>query len=172
MAMPTKAPGAFNDADVTYAQGMIAHCSQLVEISGLAPGRASNGDVQDLASRTRTDEAAELAAVRGWLRNWNRPESADEGGMGGMDMSGDSGSDMEMSGSMSDADMGKLKAAAGASFDRAFVKAMIEHRHGEIEMARDEKKNGRNATVKQQADMMATMQEDKVESLTLLLAKL
>ena len=49
---------------------------------------------------------------------------------------------------------------------------MIEHHNGEIEMARDEKKNGRNATVKQQADMMAIVQEDEVESLTLLLAKL
>ena len=109
----TKASGAFNDADVTYAQGMIAHCSQLVEMSGLVPGRASNRDIQDLASTTRTYEAAERAAVRGWLRNWNRPESADESGMGSMDMSGDSGSDMEVSGAMSDADMSKLSAVDG-----------------------------------------------------------
>ena len=172
MATPTNAPGAFNDADVTYAQGMIAHCSQLVEMSGLAPARASNQEVIDLASRTMTDEEAELTAVRGWLRHWNRPESADDAGMGGMDMGGDDDSDMTMSGSMSDADMKKLKAAKGGVFDGAFVKAMIEHRNGEIEMARDEKKNGRNGTVKQQAEMMATMQEDEVESLTRLLAEL
>lgn len=172
MAMPTSAPGAFNDADVAYAQGMIAHCSQLVEMSGLAPARASNQEVKSLASGTMTDEEAELTAVRSWLRHWNRPESADEAGMGGMDMGGDDGSDMMMSGSMSDADMEKLKAAMGPVFDRAFVKAMIEHRNGEIETARDEKKNGRNATVKQQAEMMATMQEDEVESLTRLLAEL
>lgn len=52
------------------------------------------------------------------------------------------------------------------------MKAMIEHRDGEIEMARDERKNGRNATVKRQAEMMATMREDEVESLTRLLAEL
>nr|WP_024126285.1 DUF305 domain-containing protein [Streptomyces sp. FR1]AHE38904.1 Lipoprotein [Streptomyces sp. FR1]AHE39388.1 Lipoprotein [Streptomyces sp. F2] len=172
MAMPTSAPGAFNDADVAYAQGMIAHCSQLVEMSGLAPARASDQEVKGLASRTRTDEEAELAAVRGWLRYWNRPESADEGDMGGMDMGGDDGGDMTMSGSMSDADMKELKAAKGGAFDRAFVKAVIEHRNGEIEMSRDEQKNGRNVTVKQQAEMMATMQEDEVKSLTTLLAKL
>lgn len=92
--------------------------------------------------------------------------------MGGMDMEGDSGSDMQMSGSMSDVDMEKLKAAKGAVFDRAFVEAMIEHRNGEIERARDEKKNGRNATVKQQAAMMATMQENEVKTLIRLLTEL
>ena len=172
MAMPTTAPGAFNDADVAYAQGMIAHCAQLVEMSGLAPDRASNQEVKDLASSTMTDEEAELAAARGWLRHWNRPESADEAGMGGMDMGGDEGSDMKMADSMSEADMAKLKAAKGVAFDRAFLKAMIEHRNGEIEMARGVLGDGRNATVKQQAVMMAAMQEDEVQSLTRLLAKL
>lgn len=172
MTTPTSAPGAFNDADLAYAQGLIVHCSQLVEMSDLAATRASNRDVRNLASRTTAEEGAELAAARGWLRHWNRPESADEGGMGGMDMEGDSGSDMQMSGSMSDVDMEKLKAAKGAVFDRAFVEAMIEHRNGEIERARDEKKNGRNATVKQQAAMMATMQENEVKTLIRLLTEL
>ncbi|MBC9723909.1 DUF305 domain-containing protein [Streptomyces sp. TRM68367] len=87
-------------------------------------------------------------------------------------MGGYDGSDMKMSGSMSDADKKKLKATRGAAFDRAFVEAMIEHRGGEIEMARDVGKDGRNATVKQQAAVTATMQEDEVRGLTRLLAKL
>ncbi|WP_345582072.1 DUF305 domain-containing protein [Streptomyces prasinosporus] len=169
MVMPTTAPGPFNDADVAYAQGMIAHCSQLVEMSGLAPGRASNQEVKDLASRTMTNEKTELAAARGWLRYWNRPESAAEGGM---DMGGDDGGDMKMADSMSEADMEKLKTAEGVAFDRAFLKAMIEHRNGEIEMTRGVLGDGRNATVKQQAVMMAAMQKGEVQSLTRLLAKL
>ena len=172
MAMPTSAPGAFNDVDVAYAQGMIVHCSQLMEMSGLTPARAANQEVRNLASRTRADEEAELAAARGWLRHWNRPESAAEGGMGGMGMGGDSGSDTEMSGSMSDADVKKLKVANGPAFDRAFVRAMIEHRKDEIEMARDEEKNGRNATVKQQAEMMSTMQVAELKSLSRLRTEL
>lgn len=118
MAVPTTAPGAFNDADVAYAQGVIVHCSQLVEMSGLVPARASSQEVRTLSSGTLTEEEAELTAVRSRLRNWNRPESADEAGMGGMDMGGDDGSDMMMSGSMSRADMEKLKAAKGPDFDR------------------------------------------------------
>ena len=172
MAMPTSAPGAFNDADVAYAQGMIAHCSQLVEMSGLVPSRASNQEVKGLASRTLTDEEAEISAVRGWLGYWNRPESAAEGGMGGMDMSGDDGSQMKTRGSMSGADMEKLKAAKGAPFDRAFLQAMIEHRGGEIDMARDEARNGRNTAVREQAEMMATMQKKDVKALTRLLSEL
>ncbi|MEU0171354.1 DUF305 domain-containing protein [Streptomyces iakyrus] len=169
MAMPTRARGAFNDADVAYVQSMIAHCEQLVEMAELAPGRASSAKVRDLARETRASEEAEIAAERSWLRAWGRPESPemDMGGMGGMDMEhGDGGM------TMSDAEMNKLRNARGADFDRAYVEALISHRGMEADMSEDVQRTGRNATVKEQAAMMATMQRAEVRELEQLLATL
>ncbi|MEU0042766.1 DUF305 domain-containing protein [Streptomyces werraensis] len=166
MAMPTRARGAFNDADVAYVQGMIAHCEQLVEMADLTPGRAYSEKVKNLASRTKTSEEAEIAAEKSWLRAWGRPESPAMD-MGDMEM-GDDDSSM----TISDAEMKKLMNAKGADFDRAYVEALISHRRMEAGMSDDVQKDGRNATVKEQAAMMAAMQRAEVKELEHLLATL
>jgi uncharacterized protein (DUF305 family) len=42
---------AFNDADVTFAQGMIPHHQQAIEMAQMAESRAEDSRVLDLASR-------------------------------------------------------------------------------------------------------------------------
>ena len=45
------------------------------------------------------------------------------------------GHDMGMGGMLGDAEMQKLEESQGAAFDRLFLKGMIEHHEGAIEMA-------------------------------------
>ena len=40
-------PGAFNDADVTFAQQMIPHHEQAIEMAQMAQGRANSDEVLD-----------------------------------------------------------------------------------------------------------------------------
>ena len=83
-----------------------------------------------------------------------------------------SGSKGDMDGMMSREDMRKLEAAKGPAFDRAFASMMIDHHRGAIAMAKDEKKNGRNAKAKKLADDVVKNQSTEVAALRTLLDRL
>ncbi|MFJ8465712.1 DUF305 domain-containing protein [Streptomyces swartbergensis] len=151
------APGGFNDADVMFAQMMIPHHEQALEMSKLADGRASDAEIKTLAAQIEKAQDPEIQTMKSWLKAWGKPVSAEESvpgmdhGSGGMDHG--SG----MSGMMSDEDMKKLGAAKGTEFDRMFAEMMIEHHKGAITMAEDERKKGRDATAKKlAADVVKT----------------
>ncbi len=166
------APGAFNDADVMFAQTMIPHHEQALEMAGLADGRASDAEIKTLVADIEKAQDPEIQTMKSWLKAWGRPESA-EASMPGMDH-GSGGMDhgSGMSGMMSEEDMQKLEAAKGTEFDRMFAEMMIEHHEGAITMAEDEQKNGRNATAKQLAADVVTAQTAEVEKFEKILDRL
>lgn len=168
----TPAPGAFNDADVMFAQMMIPHHEQALEMSELADGRASDPEVKALVADIEKAQDPEIRIMKSWLKAWGKPESAEES-MPGMDH-GSGGMDhgSGMSGMMSEADMKKLQAAKGTEFDRMFAEMMIEHHEGAITMAEDEQKNGRNATAKKLAADVVKTQSAEVEKFEKILDRL
>lgn len=127
----------FNDADVTFAQQMIPHHEQAVEMATMAQEQASSTEVKQLAAKIEAAQGPEIDTMTGWLEDWGQEAPSDS--MGGMD---DSGSDM--SGMMSDAEMESIGAATGAEFDQMFLTMMIEHHTGAIEMAKTEQQAGEN----------------------------
>ena len=132
----TDSSGAqFNDADVTFAQSMIPHHQQAVEMATMAQERASSADVKQLAERIEAAQGPEIDTMAGWLENWGQQVSPDS--EGGMEHSGG-----DMSGMISDADMESLGTATGAEFDQMFLEMMIEHHTGAIEMAKAEQQDG------------------------------
>lgn len=163
------APGAFNDADVMFAQMMIPHHEQALEMSELADGRASDAEIKTLAADIEKAQDPEIQTMKSWLKAWGKPESAEES-MPGMDH-GSGGMD-HGSGMMSDEDMKKLEAAKGTEFDRMFAEMMIEHHEGAITMAEDEQKNGRNATAKKLAAAVVKTQSAEVEKFEKILDRL
>lgn len=58
------------DADVRFAQGMIGHHRQAVEMAELAAGRSQNAQVLDLAARIAAAQQPEITTMRGWLQEW------------------------------------------------------------------------------------------------------
>ncbi|MFJ4569402.1 DUF305 domain-containing protein [Streptomyces caelestis] len=159
------APGAFNDTDVMFAQMMIPHHEQALEMSKLADSRASDAEIKTLAEEIEKAQDPEIQTMRSWLKAWGKPESAEES-MPGMDHG--SG----MSGMMSDEGMKKLEAAKGTEFDRMFAEMMIEHHKGAITMAEDERKKGRNATAKKLAADVVKTQSAEVEKFEKILDRL
>ncbi|HRY09783.1 MAG TPA: DUF305 domain-containing protein [Candidatus Nanopelagicales bacterium] len=137
----TAAMSDFNDADVTFATGMIPHHRQAVEMAKLADTRAKSPQVKALAMQIMNAQDPEIRTMSNWLTTWGKPVPSDHSSMSGMDMSS-SGS---MPGMMSGADMDKLKKATGADFDQMFLTMMIAHHQGAIEMANTEKSSGMNA---------------------------
>ncbi|MFE6095986.1 DUF305 domain-containing protein [Streptomyces tuirus] len=166
------APGAFNDADVMFAQMMIPHHEQALEMSKLADGRASDAEIKTLAADIEKAQDPEIKTMKSWLKAWGKPESAQES-MPGMDH-GSGGMDhgSGMSGMMSEEDMKKLEAAKGTDFDRMFAQMMIKHHEGAITMAEDEQKKGRNATAKELAAAVVKTQSAEVEKFEKILDRL
>ncbi len=155
---------AFNDADVAFAQGMIPHHEQAIEMAQMAQGRAENPRVLDLASRIEAAQQPEIDTLTGWLKEWGVEDSA-TGGMdhGGMDHGG---------GMMSEEDMNALMATSGAEFDRMFLEHMIEHHTGAVDMAMTESAEGQNTDAIAMADTIRDTQNAEFAEMNQLLTEL
>lgn len=119
-----------NEADVEFAQAMIPHHEQAVEMAELAPTRAESQEVKDLAGDIESAQAPEIETMTRWLESWDE-EVSHGGGHGG---SGD--------GMMNEEQMEALEATSGRAFDRLFLEQMTEHHRGAIEMAEEELRDG------------------------------
>lgn len=127
----------FNDTDVTFAQSMIPHHQQAVQMATMATSNASSPEVEQLAEKIEAAQGPEITTMTGWLKDWGE-KAPSESTSGGMDSMGD------MPGMMSGADMKKLKSVSGAGFDEMFLTMMIKHHTGAIEMAKTEQENGKS----------------------------
>jgi uncharacterized protein (DUF305 family) len=112
---------AFSGADIMFAQMMIPHHQQAVDMGTLAETRASSPEVKALAAQIKAEQAPEIEQMKGWLKAANA--------------SLDMGHDMGMGGMLTESDMTALKNATGAAFDRLYLEGMIGHHKGAIHMA-------------------------------------
>ncbi|MFG3122671.1 DUF305 domain-containing protein [Streptomyces sp. NPDC048201] len=163
-AASTTAAGAHNAQDVAFAQGMIPHHQQAVEMARLASGRSASAQVKALAARVEKAQGPEIRTMTGWLKSWG-----EEAPMAGMDHSRHGGM-TGMSGMMSADDMTALENSTGAAFDRKFLTLMTAHHQGAVEMATTEKDKGRDARATRMADDVITAQSAEIKEMKGLLA--
>ncbi|MET8743015.1 DUF305 domain-containing protein [Streptomyces sp. NPDC004728] len=164
-------PGArFNDADVKFAQQMIPHHQQAIEMAKLADGRAADPEIKKLATAIEKAQDPEIDTMKGWLKSWGKPlPSSSMGDMPGMDHGSDGSA---MPGMMSGKDMSDLAAAKGKDFDKKFAQLMIEHHQGAVTMAEDEQKNGVDADAKKLAGAVVTAQTAEIEQMNKIIDRL
>ncbi|MCS0635067.1 DUF305 domain-containing protein [Streptomyces sp. LP05-1] len=176
-ASAASSKGAHNAQDVAFAQGMIPHHRQALEMAALADGRARSPEVTALARRIEGAQEPEIRTMSGWLTSWDEkvPEARDHGDMPGMDHG--SGHDMSamprrtsMPGMMGDGEMAALRKASGPAFDTAFLKLMVEHHKGAVEMAGTERAKGAYGPAKKLADDIIRAQRSEIEQMDRLLA--
>jgi uncharacterized protein (DUF305 family) len=150
----------FNETDVAFAQGMIPHHEQAIEMAQLAASRSSDPEVKQLAADIEAAQGPEIETMTGWLEEWGEdvPSGGDMGDMDHSDMSDDG----SMPGMMSDQQMADLSGATGMDFDMMFLATMTEHHQGAIEMAMEEKENGKNPDCIALAEQIETGQQDEV----------
>ncbi|MBM0240446.1 DUF305 domain-containing protein [Micromonospora sp. ATA32] len=147
----------FNEADVMFAQMMIPHHEQAVEMADLAATRVKNPELKDLVVAIKAAQAPEITTMAGWLTAWGKPTEAP----GGHQMHGTDA----MPGMASDKDMAALKAASGADFDRKFAEMMIAHHNGAIQMARTAQSEASSPDVKNLAGTIEQTQAAEVQTL-------
>jgi uncharacterized protein (DUF305 family) len=167
---PASAPAAsaeHNDADVRFAQGMIPHHRQAVEMAEMAVNRAENPEVKALAEQIQAAQDPEINTMTGFLEAWGAEVPAD-GDMAGMDHSSMAGMS-DMSGMMTPEQMDELRNATGAAFDTAFLQMMIAHHEGAISDAQRELAEGVNPQAKDLATEIVTAQTAEIEQMRQLL---
>ena len=87
----SSAASAHNDQDVMFAQQMLPHHKQAVEMSDmlLAKGSAVDADVVTLAKQIKAEQGPEITSLTSWLKQWGEPTEMSS--MSGMDHSSMSG---------------------------------------------------------------------------------
>ncbi len=151
-----------NAQDVSFAQEMIPHHQQAVEMSTMALAQATSPKVQDLATRIKSAQDPEIRTMKGWLSTWGEPETAGSGSMDGMDHGGGGAGEGSGMGMMTEAQMAELGAAKGVEFDRMFLTMMIEHHRGAVEMSGTQLDKGKHAPAKQLAQTISDAQEREI----------
>jgi uncharacterized protein (DUF305 family) len=161
-ASPTPTTGAsvvaaHNTADVMFAQMMVVHHQQAVDMAKLARTRAGSPKVKDLAAKIGAEQGPEIQKMTEWLRAWGgAPMPMPSGALGhGMGQG-------SVPGMMTAADMSRLEASRGAEFDRMFLTMMIRHHEGAVAMAKTELADGVNPDAKELAQSIVTTQTAEI----------
>jgi uncharacterized protein (DUF305 family) len=153
---------SLNDADVEFAQGMIAHHEQAVEMAEIAldPNVGAGAEVVDLATRIQAAQEPEIGQMTTWLTAAGEAITMDVSE--GHDMS-------SMEGMMSADDMDALAASTGGDFDTMWLEMMIAHHEGAISQSETVKANGSNAEVLALADQIIAAQQAEITEMQALL---
>ena len=146
----------FNDADVMFAQMMIPHHEQAIEMSDIAldPNTGASAAVIALATQIKGAQDPEISQMKNLLTTWGMPME-----MGSMDHSS------MMDGMLSLEEMDTLGQLKGAEFDKAWAKGMIAHHEGAIAMANDVLAHGKNSEILALANAVVSGQSTEIEIL-------
>jgi uncharacterized protein (DUF305 family) len=153
--------GEFNEADVMFAQMMIPHHEQAVDMSDMVLSKNNiNPDIAALAKQIKAAQQPEIDMMTAWLETWGRiqmPEGSHHSSSDGM---------------MTEEEMQQLDEANSADGQRLFLEGMIRHHQGAIKMAQAEIASGKNPDAITLAKNIADSQQAEVDTMTELLNKI
>jgi uncharacterized protein (DUF305 family) len=167
-AAPTAAQGQHNQQDVMFAQMMIPHHQQALEMAKAAKTKAAMPEVKQLAAEIEKAQGPEIQKMTGWLNSWGAsvPSPGSTGmGHGGMDHGGGDGM-------MSEQDMNRLNSLSGMAYDKAFLEMMIEHHQGAVTMAKKQQTAGQFPEAKSLAGTIVSQQTAEIAKMQGLLKKM
>jgi uncharacterized protein (DUF305 family) len=164
---------AFSASDVMFAQMMIPHHEQALEMSLIALERSTNDEVRDLAQRIYDGQGPEIEQMETWVGNGST--------MGGMShempdgtmmpndmMGGDMMGSSTMAGMASQEQLAELVSLDSPEFDVLFLELMIEHHKGALAMVQMIETSTNSEAVALAQEISAT-QNAEIEEMTALL---
>lgn len=148
-----------------FAEMMIPHHEQALEMADLALSRSEIPEVLDLAARIKAGQAPEIEQMSSWLEGAGGAGMHHQGhGASGMDS-------MMMGGMASAADLARLASLQSPEFDRLFLELMIEHHEGALVMV-SMISDSNNAEVAALAEDIIRVQKDEISEMLSLLGSL
>jgi uncharacterized protein (DUF305 family) len=154
---PTQSPtdSGFNDQDVMFAQMMIPHHAQAVDMAEMILAKDDiNPQVTELAEQIRDAQGPEIELMTSWLEGW------------GESVEGSGHSAHGMEGMMSEDDMQALEDATGDDAARLFLDQMTAHHMGAISMAETEIERGENADATALAQKIVDDQRAEIDTMS------
>jgi uncharacterized protein (DUF305 family) len=163
------ASDARNAADVTFAQQMIPHHAQAIQMSDMLLAKQGiDPKVSALANQIKAEQGPEIQTMQSWLNAWGQNTTPSTSPS--MDMPGMPG--MSGSGMMSDQDMAALQNAQGVEAGRLFLTQMITHHQGAIRMAQNEINTGQYTAAVALARSIVSSQQQEINTMQSMLASL
>ena len=155
---------AHNEDDVLFAQLMIPHHQQAVELADMVPERSTNPEVLALAAKIAGAQQPEIDTMKAQLKKWgvNPAEMQHESGHAGMSMEG----------MVDDSTMLNLRGLKGTDFDILWLTSMIGHHQGAIEMAKVESEAGKSPEMTALARSIITAQQAEIDQMKKMLQNL
>ena len=155
-----------NDADIMFAQMMIPHHQQAVEMSEMLLAKEGiPAQVVEFAQGVIDAQGPEIDRMNAMLEAWGQQPVTDSGGMDHGEMGG-------MSGMMSQEDMTALEEAQGTEAARLYLEQMTAHHEGAVDMARDEVADGQNPHAITLAEQVINDQEAEIAQMQQMLTDL
>lgn len=156
-----------NDADVMFAQMMIPHHQQAVEMSETLLAKDDiPQNVADFAQGVIDAQGPEIDRMNAMLEAWGQEPMGDMGGMGGH------GGHGGMSGMMSEDDMQQLEDATGTEAAKLYLEQMTRHHEGAVDMAEQEVADGQNPQAIALAEQVIEDQEAEIQEMETMLENL
>lgn len=153
-AMTSSPNAAGTPYDLQYIDTMTAHHQGAIEMAKMAETKAQHPELKALAKAIVAAQERENGEMKAWREKWfaGQPPAVN------MEMSG-------MSGSMKGMDMQELAKLSGREFDLEFVRQMIPHHEGAIEMAREALRKSQRAEIKSAAESVIREQEAEIKQM-------
>ncbi len=153
-AMQSSPGAATAPYDLQFLDTMTVHHQGAVDMAKLAETRAEHKELKELAASIIYDQEKEIAKMSEWRDKWfaektkaiNMEFPGMSHGMGGMDVK-------------------KLESLKGDDFDIEFIKQMIPHHEGAVEMAKDLQKQDAHAELKELAGDIIKAQEAEIKEM-------
>ncbi len=160
----TSAAEPHNEADVMFAQSMIPHHVQAMEMSDVVLAKDGvDPKVTELAEKIKAAQGPEIDTMQSWLQAWGEDAPDTSEGMGHSAHGG------AMAGMMSPEDMKALEDASGPAATRLFLEQMTKHHEGAIAMARTEVTGGQNPAAMALAQQIIDDQQAEIAQMRQLL---
>jgi uncharacterized protein (DUF305 family) len=135
--------------DVRFAEMMIPHHRQALEMAALAGVRAADPLVRAVAERITTGQGPEIAVMTSWLEALGRrPPHHDH--------------EMILYGMATREELDRLRGMRGTAFDGLFLSLMIRHHEGAVRMAGEELRVGRDRSMRKMAEDVMSGQQIEI----------
>ena len=152
-AAKTQSNSEYSAADIAFAEMMIPHHEQAIEMSEIALLNTTNPEVLQLAQEIKDAQSPEIELMKSWT---------------GVKTSTHAGHMMD--GMLSESELADLREAKDKEFDRLFLQGMIKHHEGAIVMAQDVAAS-KNKDVTDLSASIISAQESEISKMKELLTK-
>ncbi|PKW25364.1 DUF305 domain-containing protein [Phycicoccus duodecadis] len=151
-------------ADAGFARDMQTHHRQAVEMAFIVRDESTDPAVRTLAYDIATSQQQQAGQMYGWLVQWGLPQTGPAAPMAWV--GGEHPAHVEagapMPGLATEAQLDALRGARGVDADRIFLRLMIAHHQGGVEMADAALAQARTREVRTLAGAIATAQTREI----------